>query len=326
MKNQVKKPHLIFLDATTVDLGDLSLSSLKKQGRYQSFDLLPDSQITRKAQTAEILITNKCVLDRKKILTMPKLKLICVAATGVNNVDLKTCEEQKIAVCNVAGYSTQTVAEHALLFLLALAHRLEEHNTISKNGQWSRSPHFSFLDYPFCDLNGKTLGLVGYGTIGKKVAELAKAFGMNVIVAKIPGRKYESRNKRIPLKSVLKQSDYISLHTSLHSNTFHLIGKKELALMKRNACLINLARGPVVNEKELVTALAKNKIRAYASDVMEQEPPSTRNPLLSRKLAHKVLLTPHIAWASRESRQRLVNEIGLNIEAFLKGKKRNRVI
>lgn len=326
MKNQAKKPRLLFLDASTVDLNDLDMSAFKQLGHYKKFDLLPDSSITNEASKADIIITNKCVLDAEKITSLSQLRLICVAATGVNNVDLDACRKNNIAVCNVAGYSTQTVAEHTFMFLLALAHRLQEHHQAATSGLWSQSPHFSVLDFRFSDLCGKTLGLIGYGSIGKKVAAMAKVFGMRVLVAALPGRKYPASQKRISHWQLLAESDYVSLHTSLHQNTFHLMGKKELSSMKKTACLINLSRGPVVDTKALVEALGKNKIRAYATDVLEQEPPTSEHPLLDPKLKEKVIITPHVAWASYESRQKLVNEMALNIEAFLKGKKRNRVV
>jgi glycerate dehydrogenase len=191
---------------------------------------------------------------------------------------------------------------------------------------WSASPHFALFDFPFSDLEGKTLGIVGYGTIGKRVAALAKAFRMNVLVAKIPGRKYIDAKGRLPLEKVLKESDFVTLHCTLTKESRHLMNTKRLNIMKKSAYLLNLARGPVVNEWAVAEVLQAGRLAGYATDVMEREPPPRDHPFFQDQVKNKVLLTPHIAWASRESRQRLVDEIAGNIEAFKKGRKRNRIV
>ena len=318
-----KRPKIVFLDAASVDFGDLDTSLIQKQGLYRAYPNLSFRQVGSKAGDAEIVLANKFLINEEFLDQLPQLKLVCIAATGINNVDLPALKKRGIALTNVADYSTQTVAEHTLLFLLALSHRLPEHMQASIDKRWSRSPFFAFLDTPFCDLAGKTLGLVGYGHIGKKVARLAKAFGMKVLVAHIPGRK--KTRSHIPLKSVLKQSDYLSLHCRLSPLTQNLINAQSIALMKPTACVINVARGPIVNEKDIARALQKNKLRAYAADVSAIEPIPIHSPLLDPALRNKIILTPHIAWASKESRQRLMDEMALNIEAYLKNKKRNRI-
>lgn len=326
MQNKkITKPTLVFLDTNTVDLKDIDFTRLKQSTTAQFYSDLSVDDIIKKAKQADIVITNKCVMDRKTIEQLPRLKLICVAATGVNNVDLIAAKEHKIAVCNVAGYSTHTVAEHAFLFMLALAHRFLEHDTASKNGEWSQSDSFTVLKYPFFDLRGKTLGIIGYGSIGKQVAKIARAFKMNVLIAALPNRTYKNKN-RTPLKEFLKKSDFVSLHTALHQNTYHLINKNTLTYFKKGSCLINLSRGAVVDEQAVATALLKNQLTGYASDVLSSEPPPPHHPLLNSLLKQKVLLTPHIAWASHESRQRLVDEITKNIIFFLKGKSRNKIV
>jgi glycerate dehydrogenase len=316
---------IIFLDAGTVDLGDVDLAPLKKAGRFLSYVETVPSQIVGRSRGAAVVITNKCVLGGREMAALPRLKLICVAATGVNNIDLDAARRRGIAVANVPGYSTATVAEHAVLFLLALSHRLIEHHE-SALSRWSRSGRFALLDHPFGDLKGKTLGIVGYGHIGRRVARLAGVLGMKVKIARLPGRRYARWPKRHSMQDMLKTSDFVTLHCPLGPTTHHLINKVALRRMKPGAYLLNLARGALVNERDLAQALRQGRLAGYATDVLEREPPPPNHPLLGKRLAGKVLLTPHIAWASRESRQRLVGEIARNIRAFQKGLRKNRIV
>ncbi|MFO1518707.1 MAG: D-2-hydroxyacid dehydrogenase [bacterium] len=319
--------QITFLDAGTVDLGDVDLSALKKAGTVNFHVHSTPEEVLEKSRGAHVVITNKCVLDEGILKSLPDLRLICVAATGVNNVDLKAAERLGVAVTNVAGYSTPSVVEHAFLLMLAFSHRLFEHHQSVVSKVWSNSPHFALFDFPFSDLEGKTLGIVGFGAIGKKVATLAKAFGMNVLVAKIPGRKYPQGGKgRQPLDKVLKESDFVSLHCALTPETHSMMNTKRLNIMKKTAYLLNLSRGPVVNEWAVAEVLQAGRLAGYGADVMEHEPPPPNHPFFQEALKNKVLLTPHIAWASRESRQRLLNEIAANIEAFKKGRKKNRLV
>ena len=295
---------IVFLDAATVDLGDMDVSPLRRLGTYRAYDDTSPSQIVSRAREAEVIVANKCVLAGKDLARLPHLKLVCVAATGVNNVDLTAARGRGIAVTNVAGYSTATVAEHALLFLLAFSHRLLEHRDAALNGAWTRSGGFAFLGHPFSDLRGKTLGIVGYGTIGREVARLARAFGMKVLVAKIPkihGRVYPKSPLRFPLGQVLRKSDFITLHCALTEATFHLINKETLRWIRPEAFLLNLARGAVVEEGAVARALRRGRLAGYAADVSEREPPPPNHPLFSRRIRGKVLLTPHVAWASGRS-------------------------
>ncbi|MBI2337012.1 MAG: D-2-hydroxyacid dehydrogenase [Deltaproteobacteria bacterium] len=322
----MQKPKIVFLDVDTLDLGDINTQPLKQLGDYHATSLSHVEELSPSLRDASILICNKVPLKEKELPLLPNLKLICITATGVNNVDLNSAKAQGIAVCNVAGYSTTTVVEHALLFLLAFSHRLFEHHESVITQKWSHSPRFAYLDFPYRDLSGKTLGLIGYGTIGRRVAKLAKALGMKILIGKIPGRQYAASPKRCSLKELLKKSDYINLHCALSQQTQHLINAQTLAFMKPCAYLLNLGRGPLVNESDVALALENGTLAGYASDVMAQEPPPTNSPLLNEAIKSKVIFTPHIAWASQESRQRLINEIALNIQAFLKGKKRNRIV
>lgn len=317
---------IVFLDAATVDLGDVDLEPLKRCGSYRDYPHTHPFQILGRCRQANIVVTNKVEFGAAEIKQLPALKLICVAATGVNNIDIKTAHRLGLAVTNVAGYSTQTVAEHALMLILAFGHRLPEHHNASLEGAWSHSSNFTLLNYPFADLEGKTLGIVGYGNIGKRVAHLAQAFGMKPLIAKMPGRRYSSSPARVPLKKLLSSSDFVSLHCPLTQETKYLINKSNLPLMKKSAYLLNLARGPIVKESDVANALKEGVIAGYGTDVLEQEPPPSSHPFFKKAIKDKVLITPHIAWASRESRQRLVGELAKNIHVFQDGKKRNRVV
>ena len=319
------RAKIVFLDAETGDCGDLDLRRLKALGDVKIFPKTSASQIISRSRQAEIIITNKCPLGAKEFENLPKLKLIAVTATGYNNIHVEAARKQGIAVANVAGYSTASVAAHAFLFILAFAHRFQEHQEAAMR-RWKSSSLFAILDYPFSSLSGKTLGIVGYGSIGRRVAKIAQSFGMKVLIAKIPGRKYAVSVKRLSLMQLLEKSDYVCLHSALSAQTHAIINAKSLAKMKKSAFLLNLSRGPLVDESAVAKALLKNKIAGYASDVMVQEPPPLKHPFWNPRLKNKILLTPHIAWASHESRQLLMDEVCLNIEALLKSRKRNRVV
>jgi len=323
--NKIKKPIIVCLDEATLDLGDVDMSPISRQGEYHPYKNSSPSDILPRCREADIIITNKCVLGEKELTKLPQLKLICVAATGVNNIHLEAAKNQEITVTNVAGYATATVAEHAMMFILAFSHRLMEHNDHAVNGHWSLSPFFASFDFPYSDLKGKNLGIIGYGNIGQQVAKLAKAFGMNILVARLSDTRYPAIPKRLPLSQVLAQSDFVTLHCILSDKTRHLIHRTTLNTMKRGAYLINLARGHVIREEDVAEALLQGKIAGYATDVLSVEPPPQHSPFFRRELHDKVMITPHIAWASRESRERLVHEIAKNIALFKKGQTRNRI-
>ncbi|MCP5468223.1 MAG: glycerate dehydrogenase [Deltaproteobacteria bacterium] len=322
----MKKPQIAFLDEPTVHLKDLNFSAIQKIGEYIGLKSCPTGKIPRSVQNAEVVISNKVLLGDNEFSQLKNLRLICVAATGVNNIDLEAAKQRGIAVCNVAGYSTVSVLEHTLMFLLNLSHRFLEHQHSAVSGEWSRSSNFAVLSYPFQNLSGKTLCVIGYGSIGKRVAKFARALGMEVLVAKIPGRKYGISDKRVALKSAMQKADYVSLHCPLTPLTQDLINEEKLLWMKPSAYLLNLARGPIVVEKDIVQALKKEVVAGYASDVAAEEPLPKNHPFLQKSLKNKILLTPHVAWASLESRQSMIDEIAKNIQAFLKGKKRNRIV
>jgi glycerate dehydrogenase len=268
------------------------------------------------------VICNKVKLDRQTLLQHPQLKLICIAATGSNNIDLKSAQELNIAVTNVLAYATPSVVQHVFALLLSLTTRLTEIRSAIVSGEWSRSPHFSLLHYPVHELAGKKIGIIGYGELGQAVARVAECFGMQVLVAQRDAQ--GTRKDRLPLHSLLSAVDVLSIHCPLTAETNNLIDEPELNLMKPTALLINTARGGIVNETALLRALQTKKIAGAALDVLSIEPPPVNHILLQNQLPN-LIITPHVAWASREARQRCLSEIALNIAAFKRGVLRNRL-
>ncbi len=319
-------PRITFLDAGTVDLGDLRMIALMRLGRVRLYRDTPAGKVVARSRGMSVVVTNKCLLGRGELARLPDLRMIALTATGVNNVDLAEARRRGVAVANVPGYSSDTVAEHTLMFLLALGHRLREHHEAAISGRWYRSKSFALLGFPFSDLKGKVLGIVGYGAIGRRVGRFARMLGMQVRIGRIPGRRYRSGPRRQTMAAIFSGSDFVTIHAPLTPLTYHLVGTRLLRRMKPNAYLLNLARGPIVDEPAVVRALRSGRLAGYAADVMEQEPPPLNHPFFRKGVREKVLLTPHIAWASREARQRLVDEVAKNIEAFLNGKRRNRVV
>jgi glycerate dehydrogenase len=251
-----------------------------------------------------------------------KLKLVCIAATGTNNIDLDACRGRNITVCNVTGYATPSVVEHVYAQILTLMRRLYEYRMAIEEGRWQNTDDFCLLDFPIRELKGLTLGIIGYGELGRAVATMGKAFGMDILIAERPGSLL--RPSRIPLDEVLASSHVVSLHCPLTEQTRNLIGGRELGLMRRDAILVNTARGGIVDEAALLEAVRTGRIAGAAVDVLSEEPPHRGNPLLQISLPN-LLVTPHIAWASINARQRLIDEIAGNIRAWLHGTPRNLV-
>lgn len=314
----------VFLDLDTVDPGDLNRSGLHRVcPDWRFYGATPPNAVSERIRGAGLVVSNKVVLD-SAALTAQGLRLVCIAATGANNLDLATARERGIAVTNVTGYATAAVLQHVFALILALTTRLPGYQQLIRAGAWQRSDQFCVLDLPIRELAGKTLGVVGYGELGRAVARMAEAFGMGVLIAQRPGGP-DGQRGRLPLEELLPRVDVLSLHCPLADNTRDLIGEPELALMRTDALLINTARGGIVDEGALARALRDGRIGGAGIDVLSEEPPVTGNPLLAPDLPN-LILTPHIAWASRESRQRLLDEIAENIRAFLAGQARNRLV
>jgi len=319
-KNNMKG---VVLDVKSIDIGDIDFSGLESVVDYwQYYDNTHDDEIQTRIQDADIVVANKVSLQKRHIAQANQLKLICVAATGINNIDLEAAAELGVCVTNVTNYATPSVVQHVFCLILALSRKLNQYQAAIRDGRWQQSEFFCLLDYPVRELAGKTLGIIGYGVLGQAVATVGEAFGMRVLIADRKG--VAPREGRVTFEQLMSESDVVSLHCPLTADTSNLIDKKELALMKSGALLINTARGGIVNETALVTALESGKLGGAGFDVLGNEPPTQGNPLLEVELPN-LIVTPHIAWASVEARQRVIDEIVKNIAAFRKGEPRNIV-
>jgi glycerate dehydrogenase len=314
----------VFLDTDSLDIKDLDWGRLEGTGvSLTRHTATAARQTAKRIQNANIVISNKVIIDESMLIEAPDLRLICVAATGTNNVDLEACKSRGIVVCNVRDYATPSVVQHTFSLILSLTNHLPAYREAIHAGGWSRSEQFCLLEYPISELNGKTLGIVGYGVLGQTVARLGEAFGMNILIANRPGQEVLA-NGRVSMESLLRESDIISLHCPLAENTRNLIGPGEFRQMKANAILINTARGGIVDEEALLAALDSGSIAGAGIDVLAIEPPPASTPLLTRSLPN-LIVTPHIAWSSQEARQRLLDQIADNITAYLTGTPRNIV-
>lgn len=307
---------IVYLDAFPLG-NDIDISPLKKLGEYTSYDRTSTNSIIERALGAEIVLTNKCVISAETMDALPDLKYISVTATGFNIVDTKAAKERGIIVTNASDYSSNSVTQHVFAFILRLQNQIYEHSDVDK---WTKSPDFCYFNSTINEISGKTLGVVGYGGIGKKVVKIAEAFGMNVLINKRTLNKTDSR--MVELDELLAKSDYISLHLPLTADNSELINAALLQKMKSNAILINTARGGLVNESDLANALNNGIIGGAALDVLSTEPPSPENPLLTAK---NCLITPHIAWGSFEARKKLLEIVVENLKAYQQGKPINVV-
>ena len=307
----------VFLDYESLDQHDLDLSAL--EASFDTLSLYPSTsqaQLLERVQHADVIISNKVIVDAATLQQCPNLKLILISATGTNNIDLIQARAQGIVVCNCQGYGTSAVAQHTLTLMLALATSLLQYDRAVQQGQWNKSPIFCLLDFPIVELEGKTLGILGYGELGQAVAKLAEAFGMKVLVGSLPNRPSDS--SRIPFAALLPQVDFLSLHCPLTEDTRDLIDAKAFDAMKPSAFLINCTRGGIVNEQALADALVQGKIAGAATDVLTVEPPKEGNVLLDQHLPN-LIITPHSAWGSVDARQRIVQQMVENAEAFKAG-------
>ncbi|WP_025129422.1 2-hydroxyacid dehydrogenase [Pseudomonas sp. PH1b] len=307
----------VFLDHRSLDLGDLDLGAL-----HDSFDTLhlhahsSTEQVAERLQGAQIAISNKVALNAETLAACPDLRLILVAATGTNNIDLAAARSQGIIVSNCQGYGTPSVAQHTLMLLLNLATRVADYQQAVAAGRWQQAQQFCLLDFPIIELAGKTLGLLGNGELGSAVSRLAEAFGMRVLLGQIPGR--PARPDRVPLEELLPQVDALTLHCPLNEHTRNFIAARELALLKPGALVVNTARGGLIDEQALADALRSGHLGGAATDVLTVEPPSAGNPLLASDIP-RLIVTPHNAWGSREARQRIVGQLTENARGFFSG-------
>lgn len=316
--------NITILDGYTTNPGDLNWDGFATLGKLTVYDRTPEAFIIERAQASEILLTNKTRLTEETLMQLPKLKYIGVLATGYDVVNIKTAEQQHITVTNIPSYGTDSVAQHVFALLLELTNQVGLHNDSVKKGEWAASEDWCYSKSSLTELAGKTMGIIGFGRIGRRTAEIASAFGMKV-KAYSPSKMHlqsESSISFCNLEELLSLSDIISLHCPLTKETRGLINRNSINLMKSTAFIINTSRGPLVVEKDLSDALIDGRIAGAALDVLTDEPPSKHSALVS---VRNCILTPHIAWASKEARLRLVNQAVENLRAFIEGKPINEV-
>lgn len=312
---------IVITDIDTVTQGDLSFEGIERLGEAEYYGLTKENEVAERVRDADIILCNKTPLNRDNLKNAKNLKYIGLFATGFNNIDIPYCKERGIAVCNAPAYSTDSVAQLVFAFILELTNRVYAYKSLVDKGDWKKSRTFSMFPIPLTELKGKTLGIVGLGSIGQKVAEIGNAFGMNVIA-------YNRSEKSVKgvaltdLKTVLKESDIVSLHCPLNKESENLINSETLALMKDGAILINTARGGVVVEEDAARALKSGKLSGMGTDVLRNEPMSENCPLYG---IDNCIITPHIAWAAKETRERLIGIVEENIRGFIEGKVKNNV-
>jgi glycerate dehydrogenase len=321
---EAREMKIVVLDGYTLNPGDLSWGELEGLGDVTIYDRTPKDKVLERALGAEIVFTNKTVLGEEELSKLTELKYIGVLATGYNVIDMDAVRKRGVVVTNVPSYSTKSVAQITFALLLELCHHVQEHSDEVRSGAWSRSIDFSFWNYPLIELDNKTMGIIGFGSIGKQVADIAAAFGMKVIAYSRTKTDQSNRSnfKWVELDELFSMSDIISLHCPLFPETKEIINRDSINKMKESVIIINTSRGPLINEEELAEALNSGRISAAAVDVLSTEPPQRDNPLLSAK---NCVVTPHIAWAAKEARQRLMNTAVENLKAFLKGQPQNVV-
>lgn len=315
--------EIVILETGT--LGNLKYNLLNKFGNVTYYENTKRGETKERIKNANIIITNKVVLDEEVLKDAKNVELICEAATGYNNIDIEYAKKRNIAVTNVAGYSTQTVAQHTFALLLHLYDEISYFDNYVKSMDYSRSGNFTNITRPYNDIDGKVWGIVGLGAIGKKVAQIAEAFGAKVIYYSTSGKNNNDKYKRVSLDELLEKSDIISIHAPLNNNTQGLFNYDNLCKMKKSSVLINVGRGPIVVDEDLAKAIDNNIIKGAALDVFTVEPLSEENPLLKVKNKNKLVLTPHVAWASVEARERLFNDLVDNIKCFYNGQSKNRI-
>ncbi len=315
----------VFFDFGSITRSDMDCVVLERAiSPWHYYHDSSEQEVLERIREAEVVVSNKVFLGRAAIEAANRLKLICVAATGYNNIDLAAAAERNIPVCNVRGYATPSVVQHVFMLMLNLARRFVDYQELVKRGGWQASTFFCPLDFGIQELSGKTLGIIGFGELGKAVAHIAQAFGMQLLIAEHKGK--PPRSGRTAFDEVMRQADFITLHCPLSPETRHLISSREFELMKPSVYLINTARGGLVNEVDLLQCLSSRRIAGAAIDVLHDEPPNKDNLILreQQQLA-SLIVTPHIAWASKESRQRLLDRLADNISNFFQQKPFNQI-
>ena len=306
---------IVVLDAKTLGC-DVDLDILKEFGELTVYDTTKYEETIQRVKDADIVVTNKVILDRKILDSAKNLKLICIAATGMNNVDLNYAKTKNIAVKNVVGYSTESVVQHTFALAFYLIEHLNRYDEFVKSKNWSSSDIFTCLNWPFFEIHNKRWGIIGLGTIGKRVAQVAKSFGCDVVYYSTSGKNLDNEFKHIPLDALLCTSDIISIHAPLNEKTQNLLNRTNLIKLKDKAVLLNLGRGGIINEEDLAKIVDEKEIYV-GLDVTQKEPIDKNSPLLNVKNQDRVFITPHIAWTSIEARERLLMGIVKNIEEFL---------
>lgn len=315
---------IVFLETKTLG-EDVSLEAFEALGEVVRYELSDPEKNAERAKDADILVVNKIPMNEESLAQAEHLKLICLTATGTNNVDFAYVNKRGITVTNVKGYSTQSVIQHTFALLFYLYEKLPYYDKFVKSGEYSRNDIFCHFDAKFNELYGKTWGIIGLGEIGRGVAAIAKLFGCRVIYYSTSGKNDNADYERVDFDTLLRESDVVSVHAPLNDATLNLIDAEALAKMKRSAILLNLGRGPIVNQEGLADALEQGIVAGAGLDVLTVEPMEPGNPLIRIQDSTKLLITPHIAWATVEARQRCADEVADNIRAFLKGEKRNIV-
>lgn len=315
---------IVVLDGYTLNPGDLSWDELASLGELVVYERTPKEKVPERAKDTPILITNKTILDRENLKNLSQVKYIGVLATGYNVVDVEYCKQKNIVVTNVPGYGPKTVAQMVFAHILELTNRVYAHHLSVIKGKWSKCVDFCYWDYPLVELSGKTLGIIGFGQIGREVARIGHAFGMNILVkTRTKPQTLPDYVKLVSLDELISQSDIISLNCPLTPETENMVNEDFLNKMKKTAYLINCSRGQLIDEQALVKALKEGQIAGAGVDVLSEEPPPANHPFFDCPNLH---ITPHIAWATKEARQRLLNIAVDNVRSFLQGKIKNRVV
>lgn len=319
--NTDTQPTIVVTDGYTLNPGDLDWASIEALGALTVYDRTPSGKVVERSKDAQLILTNKVVLNQTILEQLPQLKYIGVLATGYNVIDTAAAKALGITVCNVPGYGTASVAQHTIALLLELTNAVGKHHASVQAGKWQTSADWCYTEQPIMELAGKTMGIVGMGSIGKQVAQIAAALGMQVIYYN-PSEKKDAPGMQTSLADLFRQSDVVSLHCPLTQNNTGFVNKGLLQQMKPTAFLLNTARGQLINEADLAAALKAGVPAGAALDVLSAEPPQDSNPLLN---APNCIITPHNAWVSREARARVMEVTTANIQAFLEGKPQNRV-